>query len=283
MGVRALSLNSYLYLGIIGLLAWLIGFFLGRIFGSANASELLKERERRLRLREQEFSRLQAELGGTKTSLQHLEAERAMLTATLKTRENWIGELETKQQAVQADLEARISELDELKAETELEIAVLQTQLQTLQTTAQTEAEAWKIRVAEAEGALKFTAHTERELRVHLKSKDTELSQLKVRVTELEMMMREVKDPPARLSAAATLTPRNTEPDDLKKVFGIGPTLEKLLNQNGIYLFRQIAEWSPDDVQRYDGLLEQFRGRIERENWIASAKEQHFKKYGEQL
>jgi predicted flap endonuclease-1-like 5' DNA nuclease len=36
-------------------------------------------------------------------------------------------------------------------------------------------------------------------------------------------------------------------------------------------------------VQRYDTLLEDFRGRIERDDWINGAQQEHQKKYGEQL
>lgn len=266
------------YLGITGLLSWIIGFFIGRIFGSANASGLLQESERRLRLREQEYTSLQAGMTSATALIQRLQAEADDLAATLHTREQRLNHLEARQQELQADLDARISELDELKAETDQEKSVLQTQLQTALTTAQTATEALKVRVAEAEGALKFSNHTERELRAQLQDKESELSQLKVRSTELELMAREVKEPAPKVALAPT-----SDSDDLKKVFGIGPALERLLNQHGVYWFRQIAEWSAEDVQRYDQLLEQFRGRIEREGWVASAKEQHFKKYGEQL
>ncbi|MGL5811065.1 MAG: hypothetical protein ACRCYQ_14080 [Nocardioides sp.] len=70
------------------------------------------------------------------------------------------------------------------------------------------------------------------------------------------------------------------EPDDLKKIFGIGPKLSALLNGKGIYHFRQIAAWTVDDIRRFDEELPEFHGRIERDGWIASAREEHEKKYG---
>ncbi|MFN7929717.1 MAG: hypothetical protein U0Y68_17595 [Blastocatellia bacterium] len=283
MGVLALSLNTIFYLITTGLLSWIVGFFLGRIFGSANASELLKERERWLRVREQDYNVLQGEVATMRATVQELQVEQLALQTTIETQSQQLAEWQARHQEAQADLDARISELDELKAETDQERAALQTQVQTLQTTAQQETEALKIRVAEAEGALKLSAHHEKELRTQIKAKDNELAQLKVRVTELEMMARDVKMPAVKAAPASSQPPTAPEPDDLKKVYGIGPRLEKLLNRHGVYRFRQIAEWSGEDVQRYDRLLEQFRGRIEREGWVASAKEQHLKKYGEQL
>lgn len=304
------SYKIILALLITGILGWIIGFFLGRIFGSANATELLKESDYKMRMREQEAQGLRAEATATASKISLMETELVKLTSTVKTREGWIREIEAKQQELQSDLDARISELDELKAEAEQEKADLKAQLGQLLTAAQLELAALKVRVAESEGAAKLTKIAEEEarvLRLNLagkteelkqassrlqqleviaeqgKTRATELAQLKVRLTELEMMAREVKEPPVKVSSAATLPANSPDSDDLKEVFGIGPALEKLLNQQGIYWFRQIAEWTPEDVTRYDALLEQFRGRIERENWIASAREAYSKKYGDQL
>lgn len=59
--------------------------------------------------------------------------------------------------------------------------------------------------------------------------------------------------------------------DDLKRISGIGPMLEKLLNKHGVYYFWQIAEWTHDDVETMDNRLEVFKGRITRDNWVKQA------------
>ncbi|MGI9488308.1 MAG: hypothetical protein ACR2RF_20995 [Geminicoccaceae bacterium] len=59
--------------------------------------------------------------------------------------------------------------------------------------------------------------------------------------------------------------------DDLKKISGVGPKLEKTLNGLGIYHFAQIAAFTPDNVAWVDRHL-RFKGRIEREKWIDQAK-----------
>ena len=71
--------------------------------------------------------------------------------------------------------------------------------------------------------------------------------------------------------------------DDLKWIFGVGPVLEKMLHKLGVYEFRQIALWSAADVEFFDKQLEKFHGRIQRENWVRSAVEEHYKKHGEWL
>jgi len=60
--------------------------------------------------------------------------------------------------------------------------------------------------------------------------------------------------------------------DDLKKLSGVGPALEKKLLAAGVTTFAQIAAWSPEDVAAIDDQLS-FKGRIEREGWIEQAKE----------
>jgi predicted flap endonuclease-1-like 5' DNA nuclease len=56
-----------------------------------------------------------------------------------------------------------------------------------------------------------------------------------------------------------------------------------MLNKLGVHTFREVALWRDEDIDRVDERLEHFRGRIRRENWVSSAKEEHFKKYGERL
>ena len=60
--------------------------------------------------------------------------------------------------------------------------------------------------------------------------------------------------------------------DDLKKLSGVGPALEKKLIEGGVTSFAQIAAWTEEDVAEFDEKLS-FKGRIEREGWIEQAKE----------
>ena len=62
------------------------------------------------------------------------------------------------------------------------------------------------------------------------------------------------------------------EPDDLKKIKGIGPKFEGDLNAKGVYYFRQIAAWSAKDIKMVDEIIDSFPGRIERDEWVKQAK-----------
>ncbi|MFN3868818.1 MAG: hypothetical protein ACK4MF_07120, partial [Hyphomicrobiaceae bacterium] len=58
---------------------------------------------------------------------------------------------------------------------------------------------------------------------------------------------------------------------DLKRIRGIGVLIEKKLNALGIKTYEQIANWTADDIEIVSQSLD-FRGRIERENWIEQAR-----------
>ncbi|PSL19390.1 50S ribosomal protein L21 [Shimia abyssi] len=60
--------------------------------------------------------------------------------------------------------------------------------------------------------------------------------------------------------------------DDLKKLSGVGPALEKKLLAAGVTSFAQIAAWTEADIADFDEKLS-FKGRIEREGWVEQAKE----------
>ncbi len=79
-------------------------------------------------------------------------------------------------------------------------------------------------------------------------------------------------DKPAKAADAEPLfTAPDGEPDDLKKISGVGPALEKKLHGLGITQYAQIAAFTADDVARVDDALS-FKGRIERDDWIGQAK-----------
>lgn len=65
--------------------------------------------------------------------------------------------------------------------------------------------------------------------------------------------------------------PREGEPDDLKRIKGIGRGNEERLRGIGIWHLDQIAGWTPAHVEWVGGYLA-FPGRIERENWVGQAR-----------
>ncbi|MDF1620061.1 50S ribosomal protein L21 [Pseudothioclava nitratireducens] len=75
------------------------------------------------------------------------------------------------------------------------------------------------------------------------------------------------KAAPKKAAAAAT-----DVKDDLKLLSGVGPALEKKLNEAGVTSFAQIAAWTEADIAAFDEKLS-FKGRIEREGWVAQAQD----------
>ena len=59
--------------------------------------------------------------------------------------------------------------------------------------------------------------------------------------------------------------------DDLTRISGIGPALQKKLNAHGIFTVRQLAELSQADIARIDETL-QVKGRVGRDDWVGQAR-----------
>jgi predicted flap endonuclease-1-like 5' DNA nuclease len=64
---------------------------------------------------------------------------------------------------------------------------------------------------------------------------------------------------------------RSPPPQDLKRIRGIGVLIEKRLHAMQITAYEQIANWTREDIERVSRSLD-FKGRIERENWVEQAR-----------
>ena len=71
--------------------------------------------------------------------------------------------------------------------------------------------------------------------------------------------------------------------DDLKRIAGVGPVLERTLNSLGIVSYRQIATWNDAEIQRVSGRLDGFHDRIRRDDWVGQARRLHLESYGEHV
>jgi predicted flap endonuclease-1-like 5' DNA nuclease len=68
--------------------------------------------------------------------------------------------------------------------------------------------------------------------------------------------------------------------DDLRAVRGIGPSMERKLHELGIVGYRQLAMLDGAELERVRAELTDFRGRIEREDWVGQARALYREKYG---
>ena len=76
--------------------------------------------------------------------------------------------------------------------------------------------------------------------------------------------------PPAEKGRPAAIAKPAT-PDDLKLISGVGPKIEGILNDLGVYTYAQVASWKKAERDWVDGYL-RFHGRIERDDWVKQAK-----------
>lgn len=63
-----------------------------------------------------------------------------------------------------------------------------------------------------------------------------------------------------------------SDKDDLKQIKGIGPKLEKMLNELGIFTFNQVSKMGAKEYDLVDNLLSSFKGRGKRDDWAGQAK-----------
>lgn len=108
-----------------------------------------------------------------------------------------------------------------------------------------------------------------------LKALKRELETLQRSNTSLEHRLTELTR--ERNSLKAKLTELSHRPpasmgDDLTRIKGIGPTFAKALHAAGIRTFAAIAAWTDKDIQRIAPLIKTTPARIEKSDWIQSAK-----------
>lgn len=88
----------------------------------------------------------------------------------------------------------------------------------------------------------------------------------------LDAALAKSKDEPPAPAPGMLAAPRGGGADDLKLIRGIGPKLEALLNEVGVWHFDQIAAWKAKDIAHVDERLVGFRGRITRDEWVKQAR-----------
>lgn len=300
--MRIIVLQIVMWALATGLVGFLSGWFLSRITHSVKSVEVAGQLRDKLKNSEEALAAVRDLLSAEQHRASSLQEELTQALTALSAREealaeaeDCVRELERRLSEVERAAAAQASELDSREVALEKAAAAL----------AQQNAEIKRLRREAGEEELRYTqwraaagispdfAERHRPLP---RGRTVEAAELQARVTELEMIARQGRERTSemqtgrRLVLAQAVGAGDTPPpggeqeqDDLKQIFGIGPALERLLNSRGIYRFRQIAEWTEREIHEFDAQHPPLRGRIRRDNWIAGAKEAHFKKYGERL
>lgn len=239
------------------LLLWLVQALWGRFLAPMRTRTLeldLDGARSDLISQEQRIHALEREVHASEQRVEALQRAKRQLTATLDSRNRALHEATEQLSAIAAEANPRPSESPE-SLRKELRVAV----------TERDEA-LGKLREAEARNE---RLRTELEVLHGIHERmldDIERLKARVRETELELRTSGESRPPAWLMAQ----PFGAR-DDLQRLEGVDPMLERALNRLGIYHFHQIARFEPTDVEwlveHLDGIPEQ----TIRDSWIPDA------------
>ena len=76
---------------------------------------------------------------------------------------------------------------------------------------------------------------------------------------------------PQRVSQANAIAQAPVRQDDLKMISGVGPGLEKRLQDVGLVSYAQIAALTDAEITELETNVLKFAGRIKRDDWIGQA------------
>jgi predicted flap endonuclease-1-like 5' DNA nuclease len=289
----------------------------------AEQQKVLTDRETMLRVRDETLKSREAKIEdlerNSATLAGKFAVERDQLNVKLANLENGQSNAGKAKDAEIAKLTAQLAPLIALPAliaQRESQLAAARNEANA----ARNDMQAYKTKLDQASGDLKTRADQNNQFNIEfeatkrtLLNRSQLLTEAQTRIQSFEQTANSTKDRLAKLEtelkscaenrraleeevAAFKLADkeRSTKPprqfthapammDDIKHIYGVGPTLEAMLNKLGIYLFKQVALWDNDDIDFFDAQLHEFHGRIRRENWVRSATEEHYKKYGEWL
>jgi predicted flap endonuclease-1-like 5' DNA nuclease len=239
------------------LLLWLGQVFWGRLVAPVRAKTLeyeLEEARADLDTQGTRVDGLEKELGGLTQQIETLQRAKRQLTATLDARNRAMREVNGRLSEVELDERANAREsASDLRRE--LRIAVQE----------RDEANTTS-RQAEARGA---RLQTELEVLhgIHERMLD-DIERLKGQLRDAELGARSSGQ--SRPPAWVMVQPFGAR-DDLQRLEGVDPSLERMLNRLGIYHFHQIARFEASDVEwlveHVDGVPE----RTIRDSWIVDA------------
>ena len=240
-----------------GVLLWLGQVLWGRLVAPVRAKTLayeLEEARADIITQEQRIQGLHKELSASSEQLEALHRAKRQLTATLDARNRALKEAGERLSAIELEAHPTSRESAE-DLRRELRIAVEE----------RDESRA-ALRQAETRGE---RLRTELEVLhgIHERMLD-DIERLKGRIREAELEVKTTGEsrPPAWVMVQP-FGPR----DDLQRLEGVDPSLERTLNRLGIYHFHQIARFDTSDVEwiveHADGVPEQ----TIRDSWIVDA------------
>ncbi|MEN7341415.1 MAG: hypothetical protein AAAFM81_00675 [Pseudomonadota bacterium] len=127
-----------------------------------------------------------------------------------------------------------------------------------------------QLRLEAVERALKQVPVVKTQAAPDLSGIDSQLAALKIAIAKIAT--RPAPKPAKKAGPILLKSAAHGPKDDLKRISGVGPKLERLLNRNGVYYFWQVADWTARDIRLVDEKLDVFKGRISRDSWVKQAR-----------
>jgi predicted flap endonuclease-1-like 5' DNA nuclease len=171
---------------------------------------------------------------------------------------------------LKADLEERRSDLRAAEALFEAEALRLAGSMPVQLEQAQLELTGLRAHIQELEQQCGRLSASEAHFRAMVQAKDEEIASLIRRLKDYERIQARLRE----------LEPQ-AEADDLKRIYGIGPVLEKKLNELGVHRFEQIGRWSDAEIESFQAQMPE--ARVRRDAWVKGAREEYFRKYRKAL
>lgn len=191
-------------------------------------------------------TQLEQRLGATQLELRKLGSERHTLRARLRREGDRLRELES---ALRAEKELRAQASEENFA------AVLGLRSRLVEVEAERDAESARGR-AELEQARSALEHAR-----------LELEQVRLELEQARSLTVESAAPGLPATARASKAPQG-----LRRIRGIGPAYQRVLEQCGVTRVQQIASWTEADLRAFADKLKIRPDRISKDDWIGQAK-----------
>ncbi len=232
---------------------------------------------------EQKMEDAQSEQSSLEDRLSAAESEHQSVSRMLTTAQSRLDSLES--------LEAKLIELEADNAQLKHDVEAANQQLTSVERGSE-EAESLREQNQELAQNLESMAESRKQYeedavryRAQYDKAEDESETLRVRLEDIQQRLADMEEQHEEArhtvgDATSGAAPANGEGDDLTEIVGVGKVFEAMLHRLGIFYFRQIAAFGSAELARVNAELNEFKGRIEHDDWIGQAKKLHFKKYG---
>lgn len=253
--MQSLSLPLVLVLAAVFLVGAVLGWMLRREKDTSRLARLADRRRQQLEEQQRKFERLHRQRKELRERL--VEMRDHYRSRLLEAGNNDADSGNSEVERLRTELAASIERRDALRGQLDRLIARSRK--------VAAEAAEGRARIASLEQELESWQGRLPPLMARYRDKARQADELAARLAERDAVV--TSDGPARLD-----TPAATGGDNLQRIRGIGPALERKLHALGIYRLEQIAGFGQDDIARVGAELGAFAGRIDRDGWVDQAR-----------